>query len=1145
MKKFLRWCVTHPIVILPFLLALIGFFAFQLPKLRVDFSPSFQPGVQQELYAKAQADFGVKLCTVVLQNPGDDIFTKDSLMLLRELTSALEGFNGVERVQSLATVKAVRGGKGFVRVEPLFSVAALDGENLLQIKQQVLNTRFWRNTLIDENGARAMIQVYVADKPEKPIPSQEGSSQGEFAAALLGQIEQILVANKNAGYDLSLAIEAQFQSGPTVSQIVRLLLFIPLAIALMCSVLFLAYRKLAALLLPLLNIGASLVTTLGFMAYMGYSLNPITLLVLPLILALACVEGGRALFSYFYETEEETDKHAQLIRTVQRDGFPLLVTSLTLALGLAAFAFSNSPQLRQFGLSAAFGVALNWLFCLFLLPGFGYYLPFSSNSARPFQFSLLTFQGWIITLYERYRLVTVTILAALLLFALSGIPSLRIEPAEWRSYTSSVPPGLSLNLVLEGGRENRLKEPEVLRQLDALQHFVAQQAWCDSTRSFVDYLKLVHREMLGGAAEMAAIPGSRELVSQYLLLLEKVDLHDVVNADYSAANILVTHRLDSTRELSTALDSIREYAQASLSNDVTLEVTGYEILRQDALEHRVKVQLLSLPLLLGSAFLFLSLLFLSFKVGLVALLPSLFALALHFGLMVWLKIPLYEGTCLAAILALSLSLSNVIHFLVRYRKALMETNDQNQAVGTTIYHEGEAMLFTSASLLLGFSLSAFSAFSDIPMAAHLGALSALSLLYALLNVFLVNPLLLDMIQIITVWDFVRFDLDKQLLRKNQLFTHLRASQMKKLLLLGGIRRFSRNEMIVRQGEQGDSMYILISGQAEIYAERNGHKRVLTGTAPGTLFGEMALLGEPVRSANVRALEETKCLQIDERSLMLIKKAYPRIAAQLYLNISSLLSDRLKGQISHLLNEERTRSELATARRIQQDLLPDARFDHSMFHVVAINQPTREVGGDFYDYFQVNEHEYVMIIGDVCGKGVPAAIFMARAMSILRAQAQIDPEPLPVLSAANTLIAGDSRSQGLYVTLFYGLYNTQTRSLRYVNAGQSAPLLLSPSRSSCSSLAVTNHAAGMFDFSNFEVAELPLEEGDTLILHTDGIDEANNAEGERFGGERLAQLLLEVGQASPEAFRKAIIERVTAFVGKQEQYDDMTLLIVQV
>ena len=247
----------------------------------------------------------------------------------------------------------------------------------------------------------------------------------------------------------------------------------------------------------------------------------------------------------------------------------------------------------------------------------------------------------------------------------------------------------------------------------------------------------------------------------------------------------------------------------------------------------------------------------------------------------------------------------------------------------------------------------------------------------------------------------------------------------------------------------------------------------------------------------------------------------------------------------LVQEERIRSELLVAHQIQQGILPGPFEGLPGVHIEAANQPAKDVGGDFYDYFQVNDNEVGFFIGDVCGKGIPAAIFMASSRSIIKSQALANPRPANVIHVANQLISQDAK-HGIYVTVFYGLYNINTRTVHFTNAGHSLPFLYRASTRSCASLFNTNFPLGVLvDPFTYQESELRLELGDKLILYTDGINETQNALREQFGLERFVQLILEHGKRSAQELCDTIMENVTAFSEDQGLTDDISVMIVEV
>ncbi len=239
-------------------------------------------------------------------------------------------------------------------------------------------------------------------------------------------------------------------------------------------------------------------------------------------------------------------------------------------------------------------------------------------------------------------------------------------------------------------------------------------------------------------------------------------------------------------------------------------------------------------------------------------------------------------------------------------------------------------------------------------------------------------------------------------------------------------------------------------------------------------------------------------------------------------------------------------ELDIARKIQTSSLR-TRFpaypDRPEFDLHAVMHPAREVGGDFYDFFLLDEHRLGFVLGDVSGKGLPAALFMANTRTLLRATALQGMTPEACLRRVNRVLH-DERVKGMFVTLVYGVLDTRTGEVAYCNAGHNRPFhlrsggdvsMLPPGRS----LALCLLAE--FDFP---VHTLRLAPGDTLFLYTDGVTEAADPTHEQFEDERLHERLRSANGAAPDALIRHVLDAVNAFAGDAPQADDITMLAVR-
>ena len=242
-------------------------------------------------------------------------------------------------------------------------------------------------------------------------------------------------------------------------------------------------------------------------------------------------------------------------------------------------------------------------------------------------------------------------------------------------------------------------------------------------------------------------------------------------------------------------------------------------------------------------------------------------------------------------------------------------------------------------------------------------------------------------------------------------------------------------------------------------------------------------------------------------------------------------------------KERLQKELEIARGIQLRLLPQHPPYIEGFDLAANNLPAQEIGGDFYDYIPVSLDSWGLIIADVSGKGMPAAIFMGLSRTIVRASATDNPSAAAAIKQANELICRDSTS-GMFVTLFYAILDAKTRKLRYVNAGHNPPLLFRKGSDEVISLRTRGIALGVAHFIDLQEAEKTLESGDLVVFYTDGVTDAINEKEEAFGELRLIEIVSRNRHLSARELISKVEEGVVNFAGTKNQFDDITMLVLK-
>ncbi|MCK9483170.1 MAG: SpoIIE family protein phosphatase [Candidatus Marinimicrobia bacterium] len=239
-------------------------------------------------------------------------------------------------------------------------------------------------------------------------------------------------------------------------------------------------------------------------------------------------------------------------------------------------------------------------------------------------------------------------------------------------------------------------------------------------------------------------------------------------------------------------------------------------------------------------------------------------------------------------------------------------------------------------------------------------------------------------------------------------------------------------------------------------------------------------------------------------------------------------------------------DLTIARNIQQSILPKVfpPFpERNDFDIYAGMTPAKEVGGDFYDFFLIDKDRLGLVIGDVSGKGIPAAIFMAVSRTLLKATALKGLPTGECLSYVNELICLESTAS-MFVTIFYGIFNTTTGELEYANGGHNPPYLLKAD-GSVQLLEMTNGMAlGVMEELDYQMKSIALHSGDGLFLYTDGVTEAFNAAGQIYTDERLAKLLAGSNTHPIKEIVQKVFQDVHEYSTGIEQSDDITILAMR-
>ena len=268
-----------------------------------------------------------------------------------------------------------------------------------------------------------------------------------------------------------------------------------------------------------------------------------------------------------------------------------------------------------------------------------------------------------------------------------------------------------------------------------------------------------------------------------------------------------------------------------------------------------------------------------------------------------------------------------------------------------------------------------------------------------------------------------------------------------------------------------------------------------------------------------------------------------IIAYVSFAIATRASKLLKDEIGIAKQNEKMQGELEVARAIQASVLPTAFPNNEKERVYGLMDPAKEVGGDFYDYFYIDDTHIAFVIADVSGKGVPAALFMMKTETLVKSLAtSLRADTATILERSNVALC-ENNDASMFVTCWLGILDTVTGELRYANAGHNSPIIYSGGKVSFLKCA-HGMVLGGFDAAKYKEESIRLNQGDKFILYTDGVTEAHDIKDELFGNERLIAFAQTHINDTADQFVPNLREELNRFSEGKEQFDDITMLMVE-
>jgi len=685
----------------------------------------------------------------VLQPKDRDVFTRKSLEIVRQLTEKAWQVPYAIRVDSITNYQHTEADGDELTVADLVeNPQALDAAGLAHIRSVALDEPALAGRLIAYDGATTAVSVtlqFPGADHTRHLPESVAYAE-QLAAQLRSDYPDLTVAL--TGVAIFSAAEIQVSEADSYR-------LVPVMYGLMIVLLWVFLRSLSGTLATLSVVSLSVLTALGLMSWLGIKMNASTALAPIIIFTLAIADSVHILLSTFQEMRNGRSKADALVESLRINAEPVFLTTLTTGIGFLSLNFSDSPPFNELGNVTAIGVFAAWVFAMSFLPALVSILPLRIRPrAEGRRLAMERFGDFVV----RRRMPLFWGMATLTLAAIAFIPRLELDDRFIRWFDESVPFRVdtdfatanltgpySLEFSIGAGESGGISEPAYLQRLDAFTAWLREQPEITHVNSFTDVMKRLNKSMHGDDPDWYRLPERRDLAAQYLLLYEMslpygLDLNSQIDLDKSASRLTVTLDTLPQQRIIEVIERSEAWLAENMPPAMQAKATGTIVMF-------VHLAVRNIIGMLGGtalAFLLISLTLVfalrSLRLGLISLIPNFIPVLITFGL--WALFVGEIGIIASMITATSMGLivDDTVHILSKYRRAKREHGlGTHDAIRYSFAHVGKALWVTTAVMVAGFLVLAFSSFK---LNADMGILTAMVVSVALLMDFLLLPALL-------------------------------------------------------------------------------------------------------------------------------------------------------------------------------------------------------------------------------------------------------------------------------------------------------------------------------------------------------------------------------------------------------------------
>ena len=749
MERYLRRITNRPVLVILLIALVTAVLAWPLPNLRFKtsiYDLTIEDLPQAAQYEDFKKQFGSEEIILVAAR-SDDFFAPEAFERLDRLTQALAEVQGVRRVISLTGIKRDIDLPGAMSLE--------------EFRQALAPVDLFPRTVLSADGRTAAITLMLEDVRDKdPV-----------IAAVRGIIEKEKAFDP---YQIGLPLVAQALALYTEKDFLTLP---PVAFLVILVVLLYLFRSFWGMIAPVVCLLTGLVWTFGLMAWTDTPLSMLTMIVPIFLIAVGTAYCMHVQAEYRRIVGDARSGAEAAARAVGQVAFPTGLAVVTTVIGLTSLLVNHIPAIRSFAVFAAAGIGCMLIIILTLMPAILTLLPLPTRPAEPSVRRRDFFDRFldkVIDVNVNRQKLSLPLIALVALAVGLGITQLRVESNPVQYFKRSTPisrhfhdiyrdmsGSIPINVTVSGPGDGYFQDPAHLAQVEKLQKFLAGLDGVDKTESFVDYLKLVNYATNQYQPEFYALPEEafevRMLTNNFQAILGYDLFQRFMDTGFSKANIVLRTHISSSRDCLITQALIDQHLTSDYLEGLQVDVTGFGMVMAHSSFLLTRGQVESLSITLVLIFLIMFFLFLSLKVGIIALLPNLFPIIMNFGLMGWLGLELSAATSLIASVAIGLAVDDTIHYLFRCNVELRMGRSRETALRNTIEHVGRPIVFTTITISLGFAVLLYSSFQ--PTSAF-GLMMVVTMFSALFGDLFLLPALMLHARLVTVWDILRIDPDE-------------------------------------------------------------------------------------------------------------------------------------------------------------------------------------------------------------------------------------------------------------------------------------------------------------------------------------------------------------------------------------------------